>query len=267
MLPPASESPEELLAASERARRQKLWMLAGILLGIPATIGAAWLLGNFPAASIAALICGIGTMVAFGIAARRSMLRRDALRTRYFNALGNAEIQVGERFSSGRVSVWDGETLFLITDISPRRMGLFRLGGAIACAALGIWLLNTTLNGGQSIKQIAAGWAGAVLWPLLMAMPFTTSWGASRSAADGQPGLIFQRFWLFFIPRIEVLPSTDVASLAIEIRKEHGQPIAELWVRRHKGRARALASSRAGTIDEKRLFALLNALKLAMDRV
>lgn len=261
---PCSSATNDLGRRTEASRVLYKRLLIAAFASVPAGAVGASIFNGRGTVTSSFLFGGIAGFFVLAYLAKRALGRWDALRAEYADAMGHSHVlQSGERFSSGIVTINDDDTVYLESRLSPARTGWLRLIGSFFFVALGLLILWYGSWHGIGLKGHLAGWASIVLYPLFMAMPYTSSWGATRFESEGGPGLIFERYWLFFVPRTTVLSVHEIQVVIIH-EKTQGGVVAELWAVTGSKRRRQLATGRAGTYEEDRLNCLRTAIERAI---
>ena len=233
-----------------------------MIASVPAGLAVWVALGPLTSFSFMAILGGIIAAVIAAQMWAKSLRRLDATSAELLKgAAVDAPIQLGEYFDSGRVMVSDNDMLYLVARRRPVIGGLIRSILAAASVAFGVYFLKTTMSVGfVGTKPLFLAMLALVVVPTLLAFPFTVSWGASRTADDGEPGLVLERVWFFFVPRIQTIGSAKIAGLRVERVGGNGGEFTQLCVEDKAGNIRRLASAARGSFAEGRLDALKTAI-------
>lgn len=242
-------------------RAVAIWKAVAIACVPLGLAGWVWI-GLLTPGSVLALVGGI---IAAVIAAQmwvRSRRRLDVALGDWFQRLVEDEpLRLGECFDSCRVVVNDDDMVYLVSGLVAAR-GLIRMCAAILSIVFGVHLLTTMLSVGlMGTKPLLLAVLVIAVVPAFLSFPFTVSWGVSRTANEGAPGLLLQRVWFFFVARVETIGKDQIARIEIERVAFKGGEYVQLFIEESTGRKRSLAVAGPGTVAERRLAVLRSELR------
>jgi hypothetical protein len=118
----------------------------------------------------------------------------------------------------GRMTVMEctDNSVLMSREDDPLRLGWVRLALAGAGLSVGLLVAYALYSGHFAMNPKAVLIAiGLILTPVALAVPFNVNWAASLTAADGEPGFVFERRFLFFFRSFDVIPLRDVREIKL----------------------------------------------------
>ena len=165
--------------------------------------------------------------------------------------------------SIGRMTVMEATPTSVLLSRANDPLGLGWVRFALAAASLGAGIacwsacLSGTLGG---LKVALVAWVLMALFPIWLALPYNIMCGASLRAADGSPGLVFERGKLFFFRSYDLIQSHEI----VEFQVGASQRYCSLRVIRRERRDRIIVRDTATQENIAVMRALREAIAVAV---